>query len=645
MNDLTILHLSDLHIDGNGKKYSQLLKSLIQDLKDRMDEFLNAHYVLVITGDIINMGNINAFETAKEFFSDLKKNIGDRLSGIYIVPGNHDKRRTDVNKLLIPAYRTYIDNNTSYFKEKAGKEMIGFDDTFFEQLWKFQKETYKESGYLDLIDLIYEKMFPQFKEIGEVVKDTFGVHVLEIEGKNYCFILLNTAWSCIDDNDGRHVVIGDFQLSKIKKQYDELTFIKEPSLTLAMGHHPLNFLYGNEQDKVFNQLIFRDGVCSEAYLCGHTHDRDIINWSNTNHTMYTLMTGIGWPDKDPNNQQYHYYSIYNFNLDINSMEIFVRSTRDTVFRADLSIYGKNEDTTCLARAIRPDDSQIPITISTADVFGQKTIFPAFSFKMDSINFSQAISRVSSAAQVTMMEDYFDFSDNCIIPDNNEPDDNEHIKDLIYTRFRSIISDDDEDIDNDVKSVFENPSNKKRIYSNFEGFIQRLCQSICEELVGIQNNLIIRSHFRYLKDRSTYTYSELCNSFYGEIDIDQIQVHDMRYGDLLEAAFNKSITKSLVYSANKHICKNQLDSDEKWVNYITIIPSFPENIYHKKVSKLYYKDYPYITFGVTVDDHNNDNLLYLMDYYRMDTFFGDILKKYVRCFGIDMNEFCLQCKKG
>ena len=97
-------------------------KELIQDLKDRMDEFINAHYVLVITGDIINMGNINAFETAKEFFSDLKEKIGDRLSGIYIVPGNHDKRRTDINKLLIPAYRTYVDNKTSYNKEKAEKE-------------------------------------------------------------------------------------------------------------------------------------------------------------------------------------------------------------------------------------------------------------------------------------------------------------------------------------------------------------------------------------------------------------------------------------------------------------------------------------------------------------------------------------------
>lgn len=70
-------------------------------------------------------------------------------------------------------------------------------------------------------------------------------------------------------------------------------------------------------------------MASIAYLCGHTHDRAIINWVNNRHSINTFMTGIGWPE---NNSGYHIgshtYSMYVFNLDANSIDIYVRSTDD-----------------------------------------------------------------------------------------------------------------------------------------------------------------------------------------------------------------------------------------------------------------------------------------------------------------------------
>lgn len=269
---------------------------------------------------------------------------------------------------MIPAYRSCYENKNSY---NTDEKVDGFDNSFFENLWDNQIKTYSESGYFDLINYIYDDLFQEYKDIGKVVKETFGVHVLEIDGKKYCFVLFNTAWSCVDDSDKRHIIIGDFQLRKIKEKYDDLTDENEITLTFAMGHHPLNYLYGKEQDNVFNKLIFREGIPSEVYMCGHTHNRDIINWSSNNHTMYTLMTGIGWPDTTPDNQSYHYYSVYNFDLDINSLEIYVRSTKGSIFHDDLSIYGESDSTGPIVKAIRPQ-KQLPfITINTANNAPQK----------------------------------------------------------------------------------------------------------------------------------------------------------------------------------------------------------------------------------------------------------------------------------
>ncbi len=646
MNDLTILHLSDLHIDGQGRTYSELLKNLLNDIKGQFQSLSNHSFVLVITGDIINIGARKAINNAKKFFNDIKNKIGDRLLGIYIVPGNHDKYRSKENELLIPSYRSYLECKFSYYPEREKSGKPGFSDEYFEKLWEKQKDTYKESGYNELINYIYDELFPEFKEMGDVVKDTFGVHVLEIEGKKFCFILFNTAWSCIDDYDYRHILIGDFQMKRIKEKYDELTDEEEIALTLAMGHHPLNFLYGSEQDSVFNNLIFKESICSEVYMCGHTHDRDIINWSNTNHTMYTLMTGIGWPDKDVQNQQYHYYSIYNFNLDLNSLDIYVRSTRGDKFRPDLSIYGENDDTVQLVRAIRPNLHKSAITISTAGDVGIKAMFPSFHLQEANIRFSQAIGKVSAAVRMIMVEDFYDLLDNCVIPLDDETRQDYIVEALLYDRFYDIISDADYNIDLDRRLVpfFEHPTNKELIIKNFDSFFQRLCQLFSEELLIDQSGSTIRFHFRYLRDKASLIYSELCSSFSREYEPNDM-IQDMGYGDLLEAAFTSSVSKSLIYSVNEKLCKQKLENKEKWKNFITIVPDFAENIYQKKRKNASHKDYPFITFGITVDNHQDDNLLYLLDINRMDIILSDIMKTYVRCFAIKMDEYCSLCKKG
>lgn len=321
MNDLAVLHLSDLHIDGNGKNYSKLLKGLLSDIKKEIIKIPDHRLVITVTGDIIHQGNRNAIPAAKRFFYDLKSAIGQKVASIYIVPGNHDKARTKENQFLIPAYRN-IRNTKS----------AEFGDTFFQSLWPIQLQTYSDSlgsGYLELTQYVY-KLFDVDCD-KEFVKDTFGVDILRIDGKNYCFVLLNTAWSAADDEDTRNLIFGDFQMKKIKSSFHELTdeLTSAPCLTLVLGHHPIGCLHGTEEDLVFTEMISFEELDANVYLCGHTHDRTIINWFNNRHSLNTLMTGIGWPESG-NGMRVgdHYYSLYVFNIAENSIDIYVRNTND-----------------------------------------------------------------------------------------------------------------------------------------------------------------------------------------------------------------------------------------------------------------------------------------------------------------------------
>lgn len=72
MNDLTILHLSDLHIDGQAA-YPEILKNLLVHIKEEIAPTREKTLVVAVTGDIIDKGNKAAIDNAKKFFEDYLK--------------------------------------------------------------------------------------------------------------------------------------------------------------------------------------------------------------------------------------------------------------------------------------------------------------------------------------------------------------------------------------------------------------------------------------------------------------------------------------------------------------------------------------------------------------------------------------------
>lgn len=665
MNDLTVLHLSDLHIDASSKSYSRLLGKLISDIENEIKYVRNKSLLLVVTGDIIHQGpefskNKNAVNSAIKFFENLHKVLKDKVVGVYVVPGNHDKYRTENNAFLIPAYRSMPSTNV----DKNGNKKIVFDENFYKHFWKFHLESYDNdhgTGYIELTKKVYEIFGMSEKDINSksFISDTFGVDVVEILGYKYCFIMLNTAWSCFDNFDNRNMILGDFQIQKIKEQFQELvgTYCEEerPAITFVLGHHPVGALRGEEEDRIFNEMISFDSLDANVYLCGHTHDRTVNNWVNNRHSINTFVTGIGWPENSGGTHVgNHTYSIYVFNIDANSVDVYVRSTNDGgSFSPDFRIYTseQNIESKKLVFPIMAQNAQTYIPLSVGADRSPKAYYISESFIKSIKDYVKRMERLRAS-----ISDMIESDKNVVymqinpVEENNLEDNQEEwtdyeeeistFDDMLYNYFFANVIKETDDFKKEIHQIFER--NSELIFDTFLGFLQKLCQKMQKILIEdlCEESDIVRFHFRYLADRKSFQYLRLCTSFPEQIDPNPHDVSEIKYGQLIEQSYLTG--KSLIYSVNEEFTNNKLS--EKWKNFITVVPLFDKNNFlRKNITKN--PKIPFITFGVTINSDKFDNLLYCMDYFSIKESLEEIIEQYLDIFHIDISEFCIWAKKA
>lgn len=639
MNDLVVLHLSDLHISKDGASFSKLLAAMLSDISKQIKNLANKNLVIVITGDIINAGDERALNNAKKFFDRLKEVTQDKVIALYIVPGNHDKKRTAENSFMVPGYRELIDRAKRISDDSTddGVKKTVFGDEFKKSFWKFHEKTYDESGYTALIEYAYGLF--GMPDIGVIAKKTYGVHVLSVGEKRYCFVLLNTAWSCGDKFDARNLLLGKFQLDEIIKEYHELTDEAAVSMTFVMGHHPIESLHGVEQDALFSTLISYTEISANVYMCGHTHDRSVVNWTNSRHTIHTLSTGFGWPEHLTHRVHDHYYSMYVFSLALNSLDIYVRKTNDgSDFIPDLSIYtgSQSNSSAKLVRPIKYQEAQGAIHLSTVTDLPASTTYASSDFLAAAKRYHERLNQVALEIGLYLDACKRDFLENAFVVGETS-EERASNKGVLGSYFSSeegnYLTEDQQRV---VNSYMK--KNKDRIYDNFQGYVQHLCQRLREELVEpSESDKIVRFHFRYL-DVSTMSYATLCTSFASDEAylLNENQPSDIKYGDLIEAAFKSDLTGCLVYSINKNMCKGKLK--EKWKDFITVVPKLGRNTYTRKQNQYNTIQGPYITFGVTTNSLDERRLLYCMDYFRIDVFLSRCIERYLDTFQMEMGGF-------
>lgn len=197
MNDFTILHLSDLHIDFSGKKLPILMENLLRDIENEMR--FSSNIIIVVTGDLIHKADYHSADGVVEFFSRLKEKLQDRVKHIYIVPGNHDKERNALDREISERY-------------------LSETDVFYELYWKYLRLSFEK--HLNLTEQIY-RIFYGEDAYKYILRNTFGVRIDQVNGNNICFLLFNSAWNSGHEEDARNLDIGAFQIEEIKKSYVE----------------------------------------------------------------------------------------------------------------------------------------------------------------------------------------------------------------------------------------------------------------------------------------------------------------------------------------------------------------------------------------------------------------------------------------
>jgi len=241
MQELNILHLSDLHISvkdtfGRNTVLGALLDRAVTDRKKGLQPEM-----VVVTGDIAKTGVEEEYALAKTFFSDLLAALELGSERLFIVPGNHDVNRKAYRPKDIPVYENMTELNHELENPDYRADLLKGMDAYF---------------------AFIESQFPHLKPIDNRLVPFVTSYTARC-GKTLSMVGLNSAWMCRKSPDEREIAIGEYQLVKA---LEETTKSGKTDLTLFLFHHPLNWLC--EADR----RICRGRMDKSIILCGHLHD-------------------------------------------------------------------------------------------------------------------------------------------------------------------------------------------------------------------------------------------------------------------------------------------------------------------------------------------------------------------------------------
>ena len=264
MNDtksdrLTWLHISDIHFHpGTAWRDNSARKSLLSYLETmfRRNEAPRPDLIFC-TGDIA-FGHASAapiaeqYDSARSFFEQLRTICGDEetpvpIERLFVVPGNHDVNRRDINAL---AQRTL-----SSYAEQASQHAAEINHGFA------QKE-YSIMGALARLDDYARFVADYLPHQSDVDGRHFYGHRLTVNGIEVGIAGFNSAWSCAGDEDDRLLwLAADYQFGRAR---DTLEHAK---LRIGLVHHPIDWL--NQVDREIAR--YRIPTDFDFWLHGHSH--------------------------------------------------------------------------------------------------------------------------------------------------------------------------------------------------------------------------------------------------------------------------------------------------------------------------------------------------------------------------------------
>lgn len=610
--DISILHLSDLHITVKNGSYSEVLGNLIDDVKEQCSHL--KYIILVITGDIIDKAQYTQenISVIIDFFNHLKVALGDKIIGVQVVPGNHDKKQHNVDKMMVDTQRAL---NTQSNIDKA--------------TWRYFLVSFQD--YINMVNQIRSI----FDDNATPLENSYYVEYIDQHDFRLIFINLDTAWASLGgSSDLRQLKIDEVQLTELKEEYQKYrTNTDKPVYTIMVAHHPLNWLNQIDESFITPWLFNSEYFNINFYLCGHTHDRQIKSILDTYHSYVTLVTGIGWDEKNADSEKdRHRYSIYNIDFNNQICEIIIRKTKaNGTF---------DDDSDVLLTEFEKETGKIYLPLNTRNSYPIMQIPFYWNAKLKKeylfINNSiiEAIQKINKIFfHVTSHMDQFKhwhIADFFVKYELTKSSNGTKIKREVYFDY---FYNNKQDIK--VIKLFEDIKNKQLIYDNFVSYLRELCGYTVSILKDNFPEIIkARLHFRklYFTPDKDAIYIAFCQAT-TDSEVPP-PIRDVDYQSLIQLAFEHK--QSFVY---KHTPEyNPLNMDHSdYDNFVTMTSSSHFNIYRTK--QLGRKiEYPHISASLSLKTDRASNLLDVLNFLGIDDFLFRNVEDYIELFKIDLADF-------
>ncbi|MED4758640.1 metallophosphoesterase, partial [Priestia megaterium] len=217
--------------------------------------------IVFISGDITHQGkgyNDNVYQFLEEILDEIKVT----KENVYIVPGNHDIKRSKLMERLI---------NDILGSKNAKDEMNALDEETYEVLLAGQEEYYK--FYEKFLERPHPKGNPHFV----------------VEAENYNIIHINTSLISGIANAEGNILVG---LGNLHKALREITEQNE-KVNFAIGHHTINCINSFEKQSLLHR--FSDHKI-DFYLNGHVHQASYHHEVNNYNSTFMFTAGANMID-------------------------------------------------------------------------------------------------------------------------------------------------------------------------------------------------------------------------------------------------------------------------------------------------------------------------------------------------------------
>ena len=247
LDKLSWLHLSDFHFRADGDRFSQNVscEAMRRDIPSRLSKDFPLQLV-VVTGDIAFSGQAGEYALASEFLASLISDLGLSANRLCVVPGNHDVDR-GLQTYMYEGVRMQLINQQAI-------------DQFLGQNRERSQLMERQSAFREFRDNLFSD-----GSISETDDGLARVRSFDLDGFRVCVLELNSAWLSGSGDRSGNLLLGERQVISAL----HLTEEHRPNLTIALAHHPTDWLAEFDRVPCTNRLVPQLDIFHSGHLHRH----------------------------------------------------------------------------------------------------------------------------------------------------------------------------------------------------------------------------------------------------------------------------------------------------------------------------------------------------------------------------------------